>query len=373
MRCPTLSELPPPPPGRAGWPWTEESPQLPDAMPDGSPWPRVSIVTPSLNQGRFIEETIRSVLLQGYPNLEYLIIDGGSTDESVEIIKKYEKHLAHWVSEPDKGQAYAINKGWRLSSGTMIGWLNSDDLLTPCSIHDAVAYLHTHPMKLLVYGNSCCINVRSHLLRNYRARPFRLTSLRLSAVPPIWQPGVLMQREVLKHAGLLDETLHVALDSEYWIRLAVRDGGLGFVPRVLSCHRSHDLTKTRTLHARKAIEIVQILESYFKQSDIPESMSRVQRESLGRAYLLAAQIFDNGILWRSRSRAYLLRALRLHWKVLSPRLCLLFAKSFLPARMLRLMRSVHATLRAVSRQSSEARLASIPDEERYLLLRAGKA
>ena len=91
MRCPTLEELPPPPPGKTGWPWTEESPQLPDRMPDGSPWPRVTIVTPSLNQGTFIEETIRSVLLQGYPDLEYIIIDGGSTDDSVGAIQKYEK------------------------------------------------------------------------------------------------------------------------------------------------------------------------------------------------------------------------------------------------------------------------------------------
>lgn len=127
MRCPTLNDLPPPPPGKTGWPWTEESLQLPDRMPDGRSWPRISIVTPSFNQGQFIEETIRSVLLQGYPDLEYIIIDGGSTDDSVEIIRQYEPWLAYWVSEKDDGQAHAINKGFSKATGICLGYLNSDD------------------------------------------------------------------------------------------------------------------------------------------------------------------------------------------------------------------------------------------------------
>src|SRR6516165_3673631 len=128
MRCPTLSELPPPPEGKSGWPWTRETPPLPDVRADGSPWPRISIVTPSYNQAQFIEETIRSVLLQGYPNLEYVIMDGGSSDQSVKIIKKYEPWLAYWVSTRDKGQAEAINKGFARATGEIWAWLNSDDV-----------------------------------------------------------------------------------------------------------------------------------------------------------------------------------------------------------------------------------------------------
>ena len=131
MRCPRLDELPPPPEGKIGWPWTEQTNPLPDKMPDGSDWPRISIVTPSYNQGQFIEETIRSVLLQGYPNLEYIIIDGGSTDNSVEIIKKYDQFLSYWVSEPDNGQSSAINRGMNRASGVWFNWLNSDDILLP--------------------------------------------------------------------------------------------------------------------------------------------------------------------------------------------------------------------------------------------------
>src|SRR5437763_13110939 len=105
MRCPTLKELPSPRGNRTGWPWMQEIQQLPERMADGKPWPKISIVTPSFNQGEFIEETIRSVLLQGYLNLEYIIIDGESTDSSVEVIKKYEPWLTYWVSEKDNGQA----------------------------------------------------------------------------------------------------------------------------------------------------------------------------------------------------------------------------------------------------------------------------
>ena len=141
MRCPTLAELPPPPAGKTGWPWTVESPQLPDTMPDGKPWPRISIVTPSYNQGQFIEETIRSALLQGYPHLEYIIIDGGSTDDSVGVIKKYQPWLAYWVSEEDRGQSHAINKGFERATGGIMNWINSDDFLAVDALREvAVAF-----------------------------------------------------------------------------------------------------------------------------------------------------------------------------------------------------------------------------------------
>lgn len=124
---PNLAALPPPPPGKTGWPWTAQSNKLFDSTQDQARWPKVTIVTPSYNQGQFIEETIRSVLLQNYPNLEYIIIDGGSTDNSVEIIRKYEPWLAYWVSEPDRGIYDAINKGIAMATGKIIGIINSDD------------------------------------------------------------------------------------------------------------------------------------------------------------------------------------------------------------------------------------------------------
>ena len=131
MRCPALAELPAPEPGLTGWPWTEETPRLGATMPDGRPWPRVTVVTPSLNQARFLEETIRSVLLQGYPDLEYVVVDGGSNDGSREIIGKYERFFAWWASEADRGQADAIDKGLAQATGEIFNWVNSDDVLQP--------------------------------------------------------------------------------------------------------------------------------------------------------------------------------------------------------------------------------------------------
>jgi len=123
MIPPTLADLPPAPTGRSGWPWTEASPSVPD---DG-PWPTVSVITPSFNQAPFIEETIRSVLLQSYPALEYLIVDGGSRDGTVEILRRYDPWL-RWISEPDRGQTDAINKGLRLATGDILAYLNADEL-----------------------------------------------------------------------------------------------------------------------------------------------------------------------------------------------------------------------------------------------------
>ena len=159
MRCPTLSELPTPPRGKRGWPLTEETPQLPDTMPDGQPWPGVSIVTPSYNQGRFIEETIRSVLLQGYPDLEYIIIDNSSVDNSVEIIRKYEKWLTYWVSEPDKAQSQAINKGFEKATSEIYAWLNSDDYLLKDALKNVAHAYRASPKAGAWRGGSLFVTV----------------------------------------------------------------------------------------------------------------------------------------------------------------------------------------------------------------------
>ena len=133
MRCPTLAELPKPPADKSGWPWTEESNQLPDVMPNGKPWPKITVVTPVYNQEGFIEETIRSVLLQGYPDYEHIIVNDGSTDGTLGVIAKYHPWVT-CITQKNAGQSAALNRGFRMAQGELIGWQNSDDFYGPVQL-----------------------------------------------------------------------------------------------------------------------------------------------------------------------------------------------------------------------------------------------
>jgi GT2 family glycosyltransferase len=296
MRCPRLSELPAPPAGKTGWPWTEESEQLPDMMPDPSassgqvPWPKVSIVTPSYNQGQFIEETIRSVLLQGYPDLEYIIMDGGSTDESVEIIRKYEPWLAHWVSEKDAGQADAINKGWERATGAAVSWLNSDDTLNCGMLAVAVGALFDKPEIGFVYGDVNVIDKNSKIQRVSYGTSFVSKKIIIRGQNPVPQQGFLMKRSLLDRVGWLDKSMHFCMDFDYWVRLALNGIQAIYLNKVLASFRHHEGTKTSALHKTRIENRQRVLEKAFSSSCLPENYKNFYKGARDFFYLNAAYI-----------------------------------------------------------------------------------
>jgi hypothetical protein len=247
-----LNSLPPPPRGKKGWPWTKESNQPAPKKPDGEDWPRISIVTPSYNQGGYIEETIRSVLLQNYPNLEYIIIDGGSTDESVKIIKKYESWLTYWVSEPDRGQSHAINKGFERCSGDIYNWLCSDDILLTDALTTVAKEISLTEPAWVIGGSS----VRDEVTNNCRSipAPESFGMINFLAWGALWinQPSVFWNREIKERAGLINEHLNYCMDSDLWLRfytLAVPN----IMPKAISQYRYHSEAKTTPYSDQQAL------------------------------------------------------------------------------------------------------------------------
>jgi glycosyltransferase involved in cell wall biosynthesis len=207
-------------------------------------WPRISIITPSFNQGVFIEDTIRSVVLQNYPNLEYSIVDGGSTDETLSIIKKYESGLSWWVSEKDHGQAEAINKGLKKATGDIIAWINSDDRYLPNAFFLVADYFKNHPEIDMVYGDAEIIDKSGKFIMHRKELDFDRTMGRLVGFGIlITQPAVFWRRQVLESVGLLNEKLYYTLDSEYWSRIS-DNHKIKHLPKLLAQYRYHDEAKT---------------------------------------------------------------------------------------------------------------------------------
>ncbi len=251
MPCPKLNDLPEPPKGKIGWPWTEESTPLQHLTPAGREWPRITIVTPSFNQGAFIEETIRSVLLQGYPDLEYIVMDGGSTDHSGEIIEKYSSWLSYWVSEPDGGQSNAINRGLMMGSGTFATWINSDDMLCRNALADHATRVGF--AKNTVYVGICdYIDVESKILRSHQARIHCFDDL--LRIRTVWrvqgnivQPEVLLPRDLVLAVGGLNANNHSTMDYELWGKLFLAGALFSYTDIHFGMFRQHENQKTHDM------------------------------------------------------------------------------------------------------------------------------
>ena len=228
-----------------------------------TPLPLVSVITPSFNQGRFIKETIESVLGQDYPNIEYLVIDGGSTDNTLEILRKYGDRLT-WVSESDKGQTDAINKGFRRARGEIVCWLNSDDTYEPGAISRAVEYFLAHPDVMMVYGEGNEIDDAGGLIQRFPAtQEFDLWAL-IYIWDYILQPTTFFRKKIFDEIDLPDENLHWCMDWDLWIRIG-RRFKIAYVDYVFANSRLYAATKTGSGGVKRLQEIAYVMRKYGKK------------------------------------------------------------------------------------------------------------
>lgn len=274
-----LSRLPSPPAGKTGWPWIVESSSSSVDSVEAGLFPKISIVTPSFNQSEYIEETIRSVLLQGYPNLEYLIIDGGSTDGSVEIIKKYEKWIDFWVTEPDLGQSHAINKGFHNASGEWGNWINSDDLLCEgalgnfpvSSLDDAKFYI----------GSCVFVDREGCAFKEHRGNVESVEDL--IRIPDVWrsdeyipQPSALFPLNRYWEVGGINILNHYTMDYELWGKLMLLGLDVEYIPE--------NVSKFRVYEDQKTFDFVSVTESLVNDAmnilDNAESMNQTKKDKI---------------------------------------------------------------------------------------------
>ena len=253
--------------------------------------PLVSIITPSYNQAAYLELSLRSVLEQDYPRIEYLVVDGGSNDGSREIIQRWADRLAWWVSEKDSGQAEAINKGFARARGEIVAWLNSDDLYLPGAVSAAVRALEQHPQAGLVFSDVLSINAAGETINVMRAGEWGLDDLLQFKI--ISQPGVFMRRAVLAQAGQLDAHLHYMLDHQLWLRMA-EIAPLQHVPERWAAARFHEGAKNVSQAAGFAREARELVEWIAAQPGLREPWGRLERriragcERINGFYLLDA-------------------------------------------------------------------------------------
>lgn len=267
--------------------------------------PLVSIITPSFNQAAFLETTLCSVLEQDYPNIEYLVVDGASTDGSVEIIKKYANRLAWWVSEKDKGQAEAINKGLARAKGEYVAWVNSDDHYFPGAVKAAVEVFTQHKEAALVYGDVAAIDASGNIFNRMTYGNWGLEGLMCFKI--IGQPSVFLRRAALEKAGYLDMKYHFMLDTQLWLRVA-QHGEMVYVPQVLSAARYHADAKNVAQAPRFGEDAFVVYDWMQKEPGLQALLDKNRKKVLSGLYRFNARYLLDGDKPKE--------ALRFYWKSL---------------------------------------------------------
>lgn len=246
----------------------------------------VSVVTPSFNQASYLEQTLRSVLDQEYPSLEYLVVDGASSDGSVDVIRKYADQLAWWMSEKDSGQGEAINKGLARAKGEITAWLNSDDYYLPGAIAAASRIFEQDPDIALVYGDMLAVDEHGKTTNVLKYGQLSLEDLLCFQI--IGQPAVFFRRDAYEKAGGLDTSFHFLLDHHLWIRMA-QQGKIVHVPQVWAAARYHAQAKNVLKAAEFGQEAFRILDWAKSQPGLAETVSKVERRAHASAHRVDAR------------------------------------------------------------------------------------
>jgi len=242
--------------------------------------PKISVVTPSFNQAPFLEETIRSVLSQGYPDLEYIVMDGGSTDGSVDIIRKHAAGIAYWVSEPDAGQSDALCKGFSRATGDVFGWLNSDDTLRKGTLEKVGEYFRRHPKVDLMYGNVDIVDASGGEM--YTSYPMLDIRVLIYENPFIPQQAMFWRRDLYDRVGGVNQKLRFAMDFELTVRFLLGGARVGKIPEVLANFRIHAGAKSSTIRNIMHAEIEEVLSRLCPTKD--GALGRILKKMYYRCY-----------------------------------------------------------------------------------------
>lgn len=245
-------------------------------------YPRITVVTPSYNQGQFLEETILSVLRQDYPNLDYIIMDGGSTDGSAAIIRRYERQLSYWTSEPDKGPADAISRGFQKATGSIMAYLNSDDVYVSDSLKRIAHTFAAHPEVAVVYGNTYWIDRNGAILGEKRQTPFSPTGYFYGG-SDLQQPSTFWRRDLYEQAGGLDASFQAAFDTDLFFRFVSLGAKFFYVPSFLSSFRIHSeqISDVMLSSARREVDLIRKRHLRYGVRSVPgiaiRNVSRLKR------------------------------------------------------------------------------------------------